>query len=66
MSTATDGLVAAIDSENAAVFVYGVAVAYASATRRSDIDEFTAEHRSRRRSRRAHRQRTPPPGVRCR
>ncbi|MBJ7287403.1 ferritin-like domain-containing protein [Williamsia sp.] len=48
MSTATDGLGAAIDSENAAVFVYGVAVAYASATRRSDIDDFTAEHRSRR------------------
>ncbi len=48
MSTATDGLSTAIDSENAAVFVYGVAVAYAAATRRTSIDDFTAEHRSRR------------------
>ncbi len=48
MSAAIDALSAAIDSENAAVFVYGVAVAYASATRRDDIDDFTAEHRSRR------------------
>ncbi|KQR98823.1 hypothetical protein ASG12_10710 [Williamsia sp. Leaf354] len=48
MSEATDALAAAVEAENAAVFVYGVAVAYAAASRRDTIADFTAEHRSRR------------------
>jgi rubrerythrin len=48
MSATTDALGAAVDAENAAIFAYGVAVAYAAATRRDTVEEYSAAHRARR------------------
>jgi len=48
MSATTDALGTAVDTENAAVFAYGIAVAYAAATRRDTVAEYTADHRARR------------------
>lgn len=48
MSAATDALATAVDAENAAIFAYGVAVAYAANTRRGVVEEYTAAHRARR------------------
>ncbi|MBT0568405.1 ferritin-like domain-containing protein [Williamsia sp. CHRR-6] len=48
MSEATDAIVAAIGAQDAAIFTYGIAAAYAAAGRRSTLDEYLAEHRSRR------------------
>jgi rubrerythrin len=48
MSATTDALGTAVDTENAAIFAYGIAVAYAATTRRDTVDEYTADHRARR------------------
>ncbi|WP_299574221.1 ferritin-like domain-containing protein [uncultured Williamsia sp.] len=48
MSATTDALGTAVDTENAAIFAYGIAVAYAASTRRDTVAEYTADHRARR------------------
>ncbi|MGZ8179933.1 ferritin-like domain-containing protein [Williamsia sp. SKLECPSW1] len=48
MSTTTDALGSAVDAENAAIFAYGIAAAYAASTRQETVAEYTADHRARR------------------
>lgn len=45
MSTTTDALATALDSENAAIFTYGVMTAYVASARRSMLEEYIAAHR---------------------
>ena len=48
MTATTDALAAAIDTENAAIFTYGVATAFVSTARRQTVAEYVAAHRVRR------------------
>ncbi|GAA2067968.1 ferritin-like domain-containing protein [Williamsia deligens] len=48
MSATTDALAGTVRAEDAAVFVYGIAAAYAAIPRRDTVAEYTADHRSRR------------------
>lgn len=48
MTTTTDALAAAVDTEDAAIFTYGVSTAFVSTARRSTVAEYVAAHRVRR------------------
>ncbi|MXP22439.1 DUF4439 domain-containing protein [Gordonia sp. HNM0687] len=48
MTATTDALAAAVDTENAAIFTYGVSTAFVSAARRPTVAEYVAAHRVRR------------------
>lgn len=48
MTATTDALATAVDTENAAIFTYGVSTAFVSAARRTMVDDDIAAHRSRR------------------
>ncbi|MEE3850620.1 ferritin-like domain-containing protein [Gordonia sp. LSe1-13] len=45
MTATTDALSIAVDTENAAIFTYGVSTAFVSAARRPTVAEYVAAHR---------------------
>ncbi len=48
MTPSQEAVAAAVKSEHAAVYLYGVVEAYAAPTRKAEIATYTAEHRSQR------------------